>query len=117
VQVFALALHELATNSVKYGALSQPGGRLKLRWNTDEDSKEVGRVLHVEWIEEGVPIVPSRPPSLGTGFGRELIEHALPYQLKAKTRYELRADGVRCTIIAPIASRMPNCGATHERNY
>jgi PAS domain S-box-containing protein len=117
VQVFALALHELATNSVKYGALSQPGGRLKLRWDTDEDLKEVGRVLHVEWIEEGVPIVPPGPPSLGTGFGRELIEHALPYQLKAKTRYELRADGVRCTITAPIASRMPRSGETHERKH
>jgi PAS domain S-box-containing protein len=117
VQVFALALHELATNSVKYGALSKPDGRLKLHWNVDDDSDEIGRVLHLEWVEEGVAMPPAGAPALGTGFGRELIEHALPYQLKAKTHYELGVDGVRCTIAAPIASRVTSSGEIHGRAH
>ena len=42
-------------------------------------------------------------PARGGGYGRELIERALPYQLKAKTTYEMGSDGVRCTIAVPIA--------------
>ncbi len=42
-------------------------------------------------------------PARGGGYGRELIERALPYQLHARTTYELGRDGVRCTITVPIA--------------
>ncbi|WP_193227568.1 PAS domain S-box protein [Aureimonas psammosilenae] len=101
VQTFALALHELATNSVKYGALRAPAGRLRVAWGVDEG--DGGRRLKVEWLENGVsgtPASTSMPES--SGYGRELIEKALPYQLKAKTSFELKADGVRCTIDLPL---------------
>lgn len=105
VQILALGLHELATNAVKYGALSRPEGRLVIRWSlTDADEGE--RRLHVEWRESGVPV--SLPPNgqpLRQGYGRELIEHALPYQLSAKTTYEISSEGVRCTISMPISTR------------
>jgi two-component sensor histidine kinase len=105
VQTLALGLHELATNAVKYGALSRPEGRLAVRWSlTDGDNGE--RRLRVEWRESGVPV--SLPPDgqpLRQGYGRELIEQALPYQLSAETVYELTPEGVRCTITLPISTR------------
>ena len=52
VQTFALALHELATNALKYGALTTPQGRLSVTWRTC--AAEDGRWLHVEWVEEGL---------------------------------------------------------------
>ncbi|MCD2323349.1 PAS domain-containing protein [Sphingomonas sp. IC-56] len=97
VQTLALALHELATNAVKYGALSCPDGRLLVQWDVREEAD--GRRLWVDWRESGVADMPapgSRPR--GGGYGRELIERALPYQLGARTSYAFEADGVHCTI-------------------
>ena len=48
------------------------------------------------------------------GYGRELIERALPYQLKAETRYELTPKGVRCTITLPVSSTMDVTGSAPE---
>lgn len=95
VQTLALALHELATNAVKYGALGQPGARLMVRW-----ALVAGRRLRVEWRETGVEIPAQGEARLG--FGRELIERALPYQLDAITSFELTRDGVHCTIELPV---------------
>jgi PAS domain S-box-containing protein len=101
VQTLALALHELATNALKYGALSVPGGRLYLRWGSVRG--EAGeRRLRVVWQESGVP--PPADCSPRRGYGRELIEQALPYQLRARTSYEIGPDGVRCEIDLPVSS-------------
>ena len=107
VQTFALALHELATNALKYGALSRPEGRLQVRWKVvaGEDGEPC---LRVEWVESGVPLPGDGQPRLG--FGRELIERALPYQLKAQTSYEIGPDGVRCTITLPVSARYAGIG-------
>lgn len=97
VQTLALALHELATNAVKYGALSCPDGHLLVQWDVRDEAEE--RRLWVDWRESGVAEMPapgSKPR--GGGYGRELIERALPYQLGAKTSYAFEADGVHCTI-------------------
>ncbi len=102
VQTFALALHELATNAMKYGALSAPTGRLTVRWRVEADGREPR--LHVDWRERGVDTAHVGASYQGGGYGRELIERALPYQLKAETTYELGAEGVHCTIAVPIAS-------------
>lgn len=101
VQTFALAIHELATNAVKYGALSGDAGRLDVRWRLHE-AADGGRRLTVEWTERDVPAQASSQALPGGGYGRELIEKALPYQLKAQTRYEIAPDGVRCTIDLPV---------------
>jgi PAS domain S-box-containing protein len=101
VQTFALALHELATNAVKYGALAAPAGRLKVRWGVVPG--EPGRLLTVEWRESGVVMPNADTPPQGSGYGRELIERALPYQLKATTSYQLGSDGVCCTIAVPVS--------------
>ncbi|WP_052401714.1 PAS domain-containing sensor histidine kinase [Muricoccus aerilatus] len=100
-QLFALALHELATNALKYGALSKAGGKLAVSWHIAREEPGKAPWLHVLWQEAGVAIAGGTGLRPG-GFGRELIERALPYQLKARTSYELGADGVRCTIAAPL---------------
>lgn len=98
VQTFALALHELATNAVKYGALATPNGRLRVHWTVHTTAAGVER-LHVDWRETGVTDLPGPESApVGSGYGRELIERALPYQLGATTTYGFATDGVHCTI-------------------
>jgi len=87
----SLALHELATNAAKYGALSRPGGQVKLHWDVQNEQ------LHLNWRETGGPhvIVPSR-----RGFGSRLLEEVLPGDLDGQCRLEFASDGVRCWITA-----------------
>ncbi|MGX7703604.1 sensor histidine kinase [Methylobacterium sp. Gmos1] len=99
VQTFALALHELATNAIKYGAFSQAGGRLDIRWRVERRPEPW---LHVDWRERHVAM-PAAPRE--NGSGRELIERVLPYQLGAETTYALEADGVHCTMALPVSTR------------
>ncbi len=107
VQTFALAIHELATNAAKYGALAAATGRLTVAWATYKDEDGTRR-LRVEWTETDVPDMPAPDaPPRGGGYGRELIERALPYQLGARTSYELAPDGVRCTIDLPLSAGAP----------
>ncbi|WP_458094946.1 sensor histidine kinase [Roseomonas sp. WA12] len=112
VQTLALALHELATNAVKYGALSTPKGRVRVAWGMMEAAEEGGPWLRVVWEETGVAM-PAR--AAGTpmlrGYGRELIERALPYQLKARTLYEMGPEGVRCELELPVAQFGAGSGA------
>lgn len=104
VQILALALHELGTNAVKYGALSplNTGGRLAVSWRIDPARGDGPPLLHVEWRESGVAMPGEAAASPDGGYGRELIERALPYQLGAETTYALGPDGVRCTIEMPV---------------
>lgn len=101
VQTLALALHELATNAVKYGALGQVPGRLAITWSLE--LKATGSPwLHIDWRESGVVMPPGLPN--GAGKGRDLITEALPYQLGARTSHVLTPDGVHCTISIPVSA-------------
>lgn len=104
VQMLAMALHELATNAVKYGAIGQPQGSLEVSWSEEEDGPGQRPWLHIDWRESGVTMPPAGSRPTGGGQGRELIERALPYQLSAKTTYELGPDGVHCTISIPVSA-------------
>lgn len=106
VQTFALALHELATNAVKHGAFATAQGRLAVRWWLEAE----GTRLHVDWRESGVDTraVADRGPQPAaglSGYGRELIERALPYQMDARTSYRIEPDGVHCTIVLSLFGR------------
>lgn len=101
VQTIALAMHELATNARKYGALASDRGSLKVTWGTTEAD---GRSwLSLDWIEEGLDSA-REAASLVTsaGYGRELIEEALPFALGARTTYSVEGAGVRCRIALPL---------------
>ncbi|HVG49695.1 MAG TPA: PAS domain S-box protein [Rubellimicrobium sp.] len=103
VQTLALAVHELATNARKYGALSDEEGHLVVEWHLKEVEGE--RRLHLEWLEDGIsPSEPAEPSSAEGwgGYGRELIERALPYALDAQTSYELGPTQLRCMINLPL---------------
>jgi PAS domain S-box-containing protein len=99
-QSMALALHELATNAVKYGALGQPSGRLTVRWTIDNDQSNSRAII--VWRESGVAFPEAEPKR--KGYGRELIERALPYQLGAKTTLQFGRDGVYCEIAVPVTT-------------
>jgi two-component system, chemotaxis family, CheB/CheR fusion protein len=95
VQALAMALHELTTNAVKYGALGQTGARLHVRWRVqDEDGSSW---ITVDWKESGVETADGAAPR-GAGNGRRLIEDALPYQFGARTTFAIGPDGVHCTL-------------------
>ncbi len=106
VQTLAMALHELATNALKYGALGQPQAALAIRWRFEANGPNSTPWLHIDWHESGV-VMPDSDAGThgGTGQGRELIEQALPYQLGARTTYTLEPGGVHCTISIPVSSR------------
>jgi two-component sensor histidine kinase len=93
-QVMALAFHELATNAVKYGALGQPAGKLSIAWQADDTAE--GQMVRIEWREIDIEIPEG---ARRKGYGSELIERALPYQLGAKTRLQIGPDDVRCEIL------------------
>jgi two-component sensor histidine kinase len=90
-----MAIHELGTNAVKYGALSQSGGGVSVRW-----SSEGGR-LALEWREFGGP--PVAPPER-KGFGTRLLERALAAELGGKVQVSFEPEGVVCLVEAPLAA-------------
>ena len=99
VQTFALALHELATNAVKYGALKNGTGQLSVAWTVGQEEGEPA-MLKLGWVESGLTLEPEKITR--RGYGRELIERALTYSLQAKTEYVLEAGGVHCRIELPL---------------
>jgi two-component system, chemotaxis family, CheB/CheR fusion protein len=100
MQLLALALHELATNALKYGALKSANGRLNVTWQTVDRTGTPH--LELTWAESGVELDKQKAHLLRHGFGRELLEHALPYQLDAKTRLEWGKDGAHFWLAIPL---------------
>jgi two-component sensor histidine kinase len=92
-----LLFHELATNAVKYGALSLAEGWVDVTWNVREESG--GGRLVLEWLERGGP--PVSPPTR-RGFGSRLIERSLKGHLGGEAVLEFAADGLRCHIRLPL---------------
>ena len=97
----ALALHELATNAAKYGALSWPEGRVELVW--DLDGAGEARRFRLSWREAGGPQV--SPPSR-IGFGTRLIERGLAGELKATVAMDYAPTGLVCTLSAPLSEAL-----------
>ncbi len=105
IQTLALATHELATNARKYGALSRPDGRLSITWQRTRSNGSED--VEIEWRET----IPGANLSSGgpkAGYGRMLIERALPYALAAKTSYDVLPEGVRCCISVPLGRLVRN---------
>ena len=98
-QTLALALHELFTNALKYGALLSPTGHLAVTWETWVAAN--GRsTLSLHWREGGVQMPPGAAERRGQG--RELIEDGLRFSLGAKTELAFAEDGVSCHIELPL---------------
>ena len=93
----SMALHELATNAAKYGALSSPTGRVHIDWRV-QDGPGAPR-LELTWRESGGPTV---APPARRGFGSRLIERGLAAELSGEARIEFEPTGVVCRIVALI---------------
>lgn len=103
-----MALHELATNAAKHGALSAPSGRVEVSWEvSDRDSSETGGVLELSWREHGGPAV--REPDR-RGFGSRLLEQALPRQLGGEAVLTFAPDGMEYRLEAPLGSSLAQDG-------
>lgn len=92
-QSLALALHELATNSVKYGALSVAEGTLAVEWSVD------GNVMTMVWTEAGGP--PVHPPA-SHGFGTRIMNAGIKHQIGGDVVFDWRSTGLQCTLRIPL---------------
>jgi two-component sensor histidine kinase len=88
-QAIAITVHELSTNSAKYGSLSKPNGQIEFKWVQEADG-----LLILRWREIGGPTVqiPSRQ-----GFGSRVIERMIG-QLKGNAHFDWRPEGLVCEI-------------------
>lgn len=91
---FGLVIHELATNAIKYGALSNNSGTISISWLTESGNDHPR--LRFEWREQGGPLVSAPKRS---GFGILLIDRGLP---EATVTHEYLAEGLVCKIDVPL---------------
>jgi two-component sensor histidine kinase len=96
-QPLAMALHELATNAVKHGALSVSEGRVTVSWSVEGGPEGVLRLC---WTEAGGP--PVRQPPARRGFGSRVLEGTLRGQLGGSVTMGWEADGLVCTMEIPL---------------
>lgn len=89
-----LALHELATNAAKYGALSVSTGRVSVRWSLLDAS-----LAQIDWSETGGPEVRTNRPR---GFGTDLIEKIVAHELRNPVELVFAPEGVRCSLRVPV---------------
>ena len=94
VTSLALALHESATNAVKYGALSEPNGGIRIKWETQ------GEDFRLEWEETGGPAIVVTPNA--HGFGSVLTERSIVSQLRGKIEYDWQRNGLKLSITVPL---------------
>jgi PAS domain S-box-containing protein len=92
-QSAAIAIHELMTNAVKYGALSTPFGRVRLDWQLDGSDR-----VRISWNESGGP--PVQAPQR-QGFGTTAIERMIRHQLGGDVRLDWRPQGLSCELVFP----------------
>lgn len=93
----AMALHELSTNAIKYGALSSELGTVAVTWTVSRGDARPR--LRFEWKEHGGPTV---APPKHRGFGTRMIERGLAAELQGQVALDFAPDGLRCVIDAPL---------------
>jgi two-component system CheB/CheR fusion protein len=101
----SLIIHELATNAVKYGSLSNADGRLTIGWTITRDAKPA---IDLRWTETGGPEV--KPPSR-RGFGSELVTQSVSYELNGTATLDYLPEGLRARIVLPLEDQFYVPGA------
>jgi two-component sensor histidine kinase len=109
VLALGLAIHEMATNAVKYGSLSVPDGKVHVMWAVTAGA--AAPTLLVEWVESGGP--PVKKPER-QGFGTKLIQRGLAQQLGGDIKLDFAPAGIRCVITFPITIVAPDAGERDE---
>jgi PAS domain S-box-containing protein len=95
-QAIGLAIHELATNAIKYGALSAPAGKVSVSWTLDGSG-----ALSLSWTEQGGP--PVSPPSR-KGFGHVVVGEMVERSLNGKVVMEFAGDGLKWRVLIPAGN-------------
>ncbi|MCM2476254.1 PAS domain S-box protein [Rhizobium sp. CG5] len=96
---FSLAIHELATNAAKYGALSVAEGKVSISWRLEDGDESTKARLQFRWAEHGGPTV--KPPTK-KGFGSRLVERLLAAELNGRSTISYDPAGVVCEIDAVL---------------
>jgi len=108
-----MALHELATNAAKYGALSTPDGKVTVRWHLKASGDETKpAILVLEWQERGGP--PVTPPQR-KGFGSRLLAEVLKVQLRARTHVDYAEEGLTFRLEVEVARTGEDAYGAGER--
>ncbi|TFL16838.1 chemotaxis protein CheB [Jannaschia formosa] len=97
----SMALHELATNAVKYGAFSVPAGTILLTWELEGKGRD--RQLQVIWKEQGGPTV---APPTREGFGRRMLERGIAHELDGNVDLDYAPAGVICRMSLPAENAL-----------
>jgi PAS domain S-box-containing protein len=90
--MLGLAIHELATNALKYGALKRPEGRVSLAWSVQQHGSQ--RHVRIEWREQGGDPIDAEPSRVG--FGSRMIRAAVAGERGGRTELRFEKDGLRC---------------------
>jgi PAS domain S-box-containing protein len=98
-QELGLALHELATNAAKYGALSVPAGKIDVGWKIDRNRATGGPGFRMTWCESGGPVV---SPPTGKGFGSTTISNTISKSFNGEVKLDYRPEGLCWELAAPI---------------
>jgi two-component sensor histidine kinase len=106
-QTLALALHELVTNSAKYGALSTLSGRLSIKWDIAD------HVLRMVWEEKDGPLV-EKPAS--RGFGTRSVIASIESQLGGQAEFDWRSEGLICRLSVPLIQGVESVQLNNHQN-
>jgi PAS domain S-box-containing protein len=98
-QTMAMVLHELVTNAAKYGALSDPAGRVSIRWRLPPAGNASDRLV-ITWRETRGPLVVTPSKS---GYGIDVVRSVIPYELGGTVDHVFAPEGVRCQMEIPLA--------------
>ncbi len=104
----SLAVHELSTNAAKYGALSVPGGRVQVSWSI---TQEPPPRLELLWKEEDGPKIDGLGAS---GFGTELIERGIRFELEGEAKLETVNGGLNCRLVIPANPQYLTFGSSGD---
>jgi PAS domain S-box-containing protein len=96
-QPLTMLVHEMASNAVMHGALSAPGGRVRVEWRVQSGW------LHLRWTETGGPTIPGPPTR--HGFGTRVVKGTVQGQLGGRMQLDWRPEGLDCTLDLPLAAR------------
>ena len=105
-QILGMAIHELSTNAVKYGALRNPAGTLSVTWRLD------GPTLRLRWRES---VTPFTPPAERRGFGTTVLESMVGRSLGAEVTRTVHPDGLEWTFAIPVVAVDPSKGPEEEK--
>lgn len=97
-EIIGLALHELTTNAIKFGALAGEAerGQLRIGWTRADGT------IALDWTESGIAII--TPAPIRDGFGRVFIERVLPYQLGGESSFIMKPGGLACRIVFSLSN-------------